>query len=317
MGPALGGLLGWELSAQFAIVGSFMSAILVIFFPLKPSSPDSIDEIKSKSIKNASTTDGSTSTLDNVSPLKPSSTDKIDEIKSKSIENASITDSSTSTVDKVSLILSKTWPILIVKLITGFANSMQSTVMPLILKRQGMQEQELGFLMSGLRVTNAITNGAMLDWVTKLMNGVSGVISLCLSLPVIVHAAVALTQQQTFLDLPIMYVYAGATLFLTIFQYILGTSLTAESTGRLRKDQRGTELGIEHASFSGARIFAPTAGSLVLNKFGLAGVCTVCSGVYAVATGTWFLNGSIKKEKKKKGQLNYVGSLLFSWSGEK
>ncbi len=37
LGPALGGYLGWELSAQFAIVGSFLSAVLVLAFPLQPA----------------------------------------------------------------------------------------------------------------------------------------------------------------------------------------------------------------------------------------------------------------------------------------
>ncbi len=89
------------------------------------------------------------------------------------------------------------------------------------------------------------------------------------------------------------YVYAGTAFVLTIFQFILGTSLTAESTGRLRVDQRGTQLGIEHASFAGSRIFAPAAGNAVLASHGLVGVCAACSAVYAAAAAIWFAAGSV------------------------
>ena len=81
---------------------------------------------------------------------------------------------------------------------------------------------------------------------------------------------------------------------MTTDRYILGTSLTAESTGRLPSNQRGTQLGIEHASFAGSRILAPAAGSALLSDHGLSGLCLACSGVYAVATSLWFVFGSTK-----------------------
>jgi len=253
IGPALGGYLGWELGAQFAIVGSFVSAVLVILFPLKRVrlAEDAQPEVLPA--------DGS--------------------------------------VTKVVVILRKTWSVLTVKLVTGFANSMQSTVMPLILKNGGMMERELGLVMSSMRVGNAVTNGFMLQFVTKLMRGVSGVISLCLATPVVLYLMVA-GAGSSFFDIPVLYVYAGATFILTIFQYILGTSLTAESTGRLQSHERGTQLGIEHASFAGARIFAPTAGSAVLTGYGLGGVCLACSGIYSIATALWFAVGSVKHRKE-------------------
>ena len=257
VGPALGGFLGWELSAQFAIGGSFVSAVLVILFPLQPV------------------------------------------VRAEEVTVEAIPAGHSGSVSKLLSILGKTWSVLSVKLVTGFANSMQSTVMPLILKNGGMLEQELGLMMSGMRVGNAITNGLMLKFVTRVMQGVSGVISLCLSLPVVLYLVVVAAANLEIVDVPILYVYAGVTFVLTIFQYILGTSLTAESTGRLKVSERGTQLGIEHASFSGARIFAPTTGSTILASHGLPGVCLACSGIYAVATSLWFAAGSPASKKTK------------------
>jgi hypothetical protein len=176
VGPALGGALGWELSAQFAIAGSFVSALLVLLFPLEP-------------INLASPATGAAAAA--AAAAAPSSSSS----RGSSSGGSSGGHGGGSSLGKLASILGRTWSVLAVKLVTGFANAMQSTVMPLILKREGMLEQEMGLMMSAMRAGNAITNGFMLGFVTRLMRGVSGVISLCLGLPVVLYLVVVASQQ--------------------------------------------------------------------------------------------------------------------------
>merc|ERR1711904_152591 len=83
------------------------------------------------------------------------------------------------------------------------------------------------------------------------------------------------------------YTFIGVAMILSVFQYSLGTSITAESTQLVDEKMRGTQIGLEHCIFSGARIFTPSIGMTLLASGGVSALYLACSGIFFATLVMW------------------------------
>jgi hypothetical protein len=83
-----------------------------------------------------------------------------------------------------------------------------------------------------------------------------------------------------------LYIFITVTFLLSLFQYVLSTTITGESMGRVADREKGTLLGMEHALFAAARVVAPYAGVSLWKSGGISMVALISSVVY---TSVWVL----------------------------
>jgi predicted MFS family arabinose efflux permease len=258
IGPSVGGMLGasgdYYLGAKLAVAGSLLSMFLTYLMP-------STEETAPKS--SPKTSSSSTSSYWNMQ---------------------SVWD-----------VLSVVWLFLAAKVISSTANAMSFTAFPLILKNTfQVDEKGLGFAMSFLSACNAIVNGILLEPIVKGIGkgNLMVVISTCLIAMTILFAvqgSLALPYFLPFLSSYGLYTFLASSVLLSIFQYVLATTITSESTARVNADAKGTLLGLEHSLFSAARIVTPQIGISLLQQGGIAYVAYACAGVYAAVTGVWYI----------------------------
>jgi len=86
---------------------------------------------------------------------------------------------------------------------------------------------------------------------------------------------------------PVFVQFLFVTILLSVFQYVLGTTITGVSTSRVDASSKGTLLGLEHCLFAAARVFAPTMGISILNAGGVSHVCGVCAVIFLAVTAVW------------------------------
>ena len=215
IGPTLGGWLGasgdYYFGAKLAVGGSLLAACLSCF--LSPKVNDQkMDDISQKSGGEEKTT-------------KP-----------------------VSFFTKVSGIVRLVWLILFAKAITSVANSIGSTTMPLVLKDNfSMSEQSLGIIMSVMSGISAFVNGFLLGGIIEWIGSSGAVCSLC----VLNMCIFSLLQAMMALPWAISVdtfsngfgSYIGLTFIVSIFQYVLATTLTSESTSRIADSSKGTLIG--------------------------------------------------------------------------
>lgn len=253
LGPYVGGVLGasgdYYLGAKLAVAGSVLSMLLTLLMP----SADAKD-------------------------AKSTSQD----------ENGKASKDMPKMWDIVSVV----WLFLATKVISSVANAMSAAAFPLILKNNfGLNEKGLGLSMSIMSAVNAVVSGVFLEPIVKLMGSdLRNVISYC------IFAMIALSALQAGLALPAvavgtpgngLYFYLGTTYVLSIFQYILATTITGESTARVGPNAKGTLLGLEHSLFAAARVVAPQMGVSILNAGGVPSVSGACAGVFVFVLLLW------------------------------
>lgn len=264
VGPSLGGILGstgdYYYGAKLAVVGSLMSVVLSMMLPNAPAS-----------------------------------------VK-KSVSNESIVDAcNMSAYARVTHLLSLVWMLLGTKVITSVANSINSTVFPLVMKNTyHYDEKGLGFAMSLLSLVNGAVNAFLIGPFTALLGGSLGrVIEVSIAGLMFGSLAQSLLTQESILDSFFQLVagrtgddhgaaaYLACSLFLSGCQYLLGTTITAESTSVVPRADRGTLLGIEHALFSLARVSSPQIGIKTMNGYGIHVVSYLCAAVYGISMILW------------------------------
>lgn len=299
LGPSIGGMLGasgdYYLSAKLAVFGSMVSILLVLVTPF--------DGHTSHSDSNDDTPHGTPNDTAN---------DKING-RNGIVNGHAPGRTSWKVVVKV---VRATWVLLATKIISSIANSMTAATMPLILKNTyNLNEQYMGFSMSVMSAFNALVNGVFLGPIVNYFDGdITRVISVCnvgmLMLYLVQLTLSYLASQHISLDPSIFdnfYYYFVVVLLLGMFQYVLATCITGESTRRVEKDEKGTLLGFEHSLYSAARVVTPHIGVSLLKWGGLSAVSGGCASVFLVVNASWFLlKGSYRKKKladmkKKKG----------------
>jgi len=257
IGPTIGGALGasgdYYYGAKVAVVGSLLSVVLTLFMP--------IGDFQSG--------DNNTSVKDKPDPDKKSNKDI------------------PSTLSVIQIV----WVFLLTKVVTGVANAMSSAVMPLILKNiYKLNEQSLGLSMSVMSAGNAVVNGFLLGPIVALFGSLNVVISYCISSMCILSLLQAMCALPSYTDIAYgggLYEFFGLTFVLGLFQYVLSTTITGESTALVGSSSKGTLLGLEHSMFAAARVAAPQSGIAMLRSGGVSLVSCVCSAVFGFIFITW------------------------------
>lgn len=253
LGPSIGGFLGasgdYYLGAKIAVAGSLLSMALTLLMPSSSSSA-----------------------------IQNSRTDKVDDKPQQ--------------VPRIWDVVKVVWLFLATKVITSVGNAMSQAAFPLVIKNEfKLGEKGLGLSMSAMSACNAVVNGFLLAPIVKLLGSdLRTVISVCLA------AMTVLAFIQAGLALPVvalvspeggLYQFLGTTFALSVFQYVLATTITGESTGRVDPNAKGTLLGLEHSLFAAARVVAPQMGVATLHQGGVPYVAAAAGGIYAGVTVLW------------------------------
>lgn len=268
LGPAIGGFLGasgdYYFGAKLAVGGSLLSVLLTLFMP---STSQTARESSKNSIEDSS-----------------------DKIKLKKTPSNMLVDTLSSVVS----IFQVVWLLLGTKIITSVANAMSAACFPLILKNiYGLNEQSLGLSLSAMSAFNGVVNGLFLGPIVLYLGGrLSSVIGYCLAAMALISlilTVVALPSLAFLSPLPNtgLFEFLSLTFVLSMFQYILSTTITGESTSMVQPTQKGTLLGLEHSLFAAARIFAPQAGISLLKLGGVSAVSATCTGVFGAVIVIW------------------------------
>jgi MFS family permease len=259
LGPTIGGLLGatgdYYLGAKLAVAGSLLSVVLTLFM--------SDDVTPANKIAAGNQSSGKENSPKEVIP---------------------------STFQVVNVV----WLFLTTKVVTSVANAMAAAALPLILKNNyGLDEKQLGFSMSLMSAFNAVVNGLFLAPIVGMAGGdLRTVIGVCISSMCVasaVQAAAALPSVVTMSPVPGsgFFEYLGLAFALSMMQYVLGTTITGESTARVGPLAKGTLLGLEHSLFAAARVVAPQTGVYILNTGGVSAVSAACASVFAAVFVLW------------------------------
>jgi len=287
IGPFVGGQLGatgdYFVGAKLACAGSLVAVALVFLLP------KSMDEGMEKVAKGVKGRGG-----------KKNSGEK--EEKSWS--------------SRVQLVLSLVWLFLFVKIMTSIANSMARSAQPVILKRLGIKEDGMGTVMSFQFAFGGFANAFLLAPITELMGGhVSKVVRNCIlvmGLGYVVQAIVYSDAGSAFLfdgattttdGSTMMYPFIGMIMVLSIFQYSLGTAITAVTSTLVPKNMQGTLMGLEHSFFAIAYMVGPQLGNKGLEVGGVSGLSAACAvffgGVFLVFS-MFYTEEPVKTGKVKK-----------------
>ena len=209
VGPALGGYLGVQAAARLAVVGSLCAAGLVM---LLPSAVEERQQ-RRRALPSASSS------------------------QSAAVEGDKL--AATSWTRRMSAILPLVWPLLVTKMSSGFVNSAGAAARPLILKDFFHFDQtRLGVFMSAMFFGNALL-GLQLGRITTSLGGALPTIVRCLGAAAVGHAAVAAAFEPTAgvgrgtRDGGV-WLFMGLTLMLSLFQFPMATTITAQSTALVR-----------------------------------------------------------------------------------
>ena len=261
VGPYCGGLLGakgdYFLSAKLAMCGSLVAAAVSCTLPSRAGATPK---------------------------------DEKDEHKDSHAEPEQM-----AWVKRMSTVLRVAGFLSTVKLITSTSNSMASATQNLVLKNElGFAEADLGFFMSAQFAFGAVANAVLLGPVTRLLGGAPRVVvrNCIVAMAIGYFLQAVLNSRLTdvwHLVSPEIHRcgFVGIALVLSIFQYSLATSITAENTQLVPENMKGTLIGMEHCIFSAARVVTPAIGISILNEHGMGGLYTSCASIFVATYIVW------------------------------
>lgn len=182
---------------------------------------------------------------------------------------------------------------LFVKVVTSIANGMSRAAQPQILKNDlGCDEAMLGMFMSAQFGFGGFANTFLLAPVTKMLGGkVSIVVRNCVIIMASSYFLLAVLYGTNFLPAgnARQFPFIGITMLLAVFQYSLGTSITANTTGLVPTNYQGTLMGIEHSLFAIAYVIAPKVGVKAFQVGGISGLGVACGSVFSIALIVWLI----------------------------
>lgn len=198
-------------------------------------------------------------------------------------------------VARICIVLKAAGFLSMVKLITSTSNSMASATQSLVLKNElKFAEADLGFFMSAQFAFGAFSNAVLLGPVTKLLGGAPRfVVRNCIVGMAIAYCFQAFLNSDvagiSYLMQPVVRQcsFVAIALILSIFQYSLATSITAENTQLVPEDMKGTLIGMEHCIFSAARVVTPAMGINILNEYGMGGLYASCASIFIATYILW------------------------------
>lgn len=267
MGGHLGSNGDYFIGAKFATGGSLVAAALVFTLPA------SIDMCS---------TNSSTDKENTESPVKDENEKAQDETEEQSSTPP------TTWIQRALSIIQLVWLYLFVKIITSVANSMAKSAQPLILKGLGVEEAEMGMVMSAQFAFGGFANAFLLGPVTKLMGGVvSLVVGRCVIIMGVAYCVQALLYTGETSISHLQYPFIAMIMLLSIFQYSLGTSITTETSSLVLKYMQGTLMGMEHSLFAVAYIAGPQLGVAGLTAGGISGLSAMCASIFGAVYLVW------------------------------
>ena len=262
IGPALGGVLGVQVAARLAVVGSLVAVCLVA---LLPSSMDERAHEEDKSLGAKETATGA-----QYVPFRT----------------------------RVHTLLMLTWPLVMSKFASGLVNSSMGAARPLLLKNDfEFDAARLGVFMSASFFGSALV-GLQLGAITEALGGNGRTVVRCLGsmatgylLMGTLFAPWAGAMGRRTPDSGV-WLYAALSLCLALFQFPLATTVTALTTGSVPATLKGTQVGLEHAIFAFAALLGPNIGVFVLRMGGLAGCALAAGTAYLLLYTAWRARGA-------------------------
>lgn len=172
------------------------------------------------------------------------------------------------------------WPLLFVKVVGGFAASMQSTALPLVLTQTlHFDPAQLGFTMSTSMLAVAAFGAFAMAPLTNCLGlagmGQSGLIMRACLTQVLTFIVTTAVGNGTHVVMRVVV----ASILHALASHVLATALTTQTTGIVSKTEQGALLGLEHGLFSLARVGAPPAASYMLITSGFWLVSLSCGTV--------------------------------------
>ncbi|KAJ1454230.1 major facilitator superfamily domain-containing protein [Pelagophyceae sp. CCMP2097] len=170
------------------------------------------------------------------------------------------------------------FPILLVKCLSGVANSALGTAMPLQLRDAGFDEKWMGFSMSAQAFFVAFGAAFAIGPLVHAC-GAKDLLRLALLGKALVVAAMALA----------LFFGRGLALALTVLNvldacasHVLATTLTTLSTGAVLPAEQGLLIGLEHFVFSAARVVGPSLGIEIVQRASFSILAALCAGFNAL-----------------------------------
>jgi len=301
VGPAIGGWLGssgdYYFGAKLAVGGSLLSVALTLLF--MPSSSLPLPSSSSSSLSTAKSGGGYVA-VPNQEP--EDSAAAADDRSSGS--NGTVQQVLASTVGVIQVV----WLLLSTKVITSVANAMSQAAFPLILKdTYRLNEQQMGMVMSAMSAFNGVVNAFLLGPIVAFLGGkLTSVIEASITNMALVSFVLAVAALPSVVAVSWtggIGEFLGLSFVLSIFQYTLFTTITSESTTRVKPTEKGTLLGLEHTLFAAARIAAPQVGVWLLKSGGVPAVSVACGSVFLTVLGIWSVfKGTLKNGDKDDGE---------------
>ena len=279
LGNIIGGYVGaskdYYFAARIAVVGSIVSIILTLAMP----SDSDLKQYSNNNVGNSNNNNNVSNNSNNNQVVKNQNQNFWETLK-------------------VFEILKSVWLLLFCKVITSVANAMGQSVFPLILKNSyNLDEKNVGLSMSTLSGFNAIVNGSLLDKITILLGGKNKLLKsigncmIALTTLSIIQAVLCHPTLEKSIVLPNsgLYMFMISTAVISVFQYVIATSITTESTKRVDENSKGTLLGLEHCLFAAARVFAPQMGINLLQSGGISTVSAASSFIFFSVYTIWMI----------------------------
>mmetsp|Transcript_2098 Transcript_2098/g.3086 ORF Transcript_2098/g.3086 Transcript_2098/m.3086 type:complete len:441 (+) Transcript_2098:80-1402(+) len=276
LGPALGGFLvdrmgDMYLGAKLAVFGSLASVILSLLF-LPDKNGTTPVGISNENAKTASSISHNTKKRSLVEELQYSF---------------------------ALAMRSNLWPLLLVKVIGGFAASMYSTALPLVLTQKlNFDPSQLGLNMSSAMFAVAVFGAFGMAPLARTLGPIGmGHIGLlaragCASVFAIV-VTTAFPNQNSLVERVVI-----VSVFHALASHMLATGITTQTTGAVTSTEQGTLLGLEHGLFSMARIGAPTFGTwLLTTSGGFWSIAIICGTIDCALVGLLILKSTRVQSK--------------------
>eukprot|EP00041_Stephanoeca_diplocostata_P015552 m.297199 g.297199 ORF g.297199 m.297199 type:complete len:465 (+) comp20077_c0_seq3:52-1446(+) len=249
VGPALGGWLGasgdYYLGARLAVAGSLVSAALSLWGPSRPSLP-----LPTSGRKSADATDGT-------SVCGPGQTASVG-----------------AAVGELTSVAIAVFPLLLTKICTSVGNAMYQASMPLVLRDSfGFTESDMGFYMATFSCVSGVFSAVGIKVIADrfqprqiirlMLTGMIGGFILKaligMQLSYVIDA-----DADHIIEKSAAYTWLIITVLGALCAHTLAVVITSESTSLVSVGQRGTLMGIEHGSFSAARVVGPSLGVMLI-----------------------------------------------------
>lgn len=204
---------------------------------------------------------------------------------------------------------SNLWPLLVVKVVGGFAASMHSTALPMVLtQRLGFQPSQLGLSMSTSMFTVAAFGAVAMAPLAKWLGppGMSQIGLLARALLATSTAMIITTSVRNSEHILMLVIVSGVLHALA--SHMLSTGLTTQTTGAVDKTEQGALLGLEHGLFSLARIGAPPLGTTLLGTVGGFWTVAIACGSVDIALITILISTAAQTAQIRTVKIDEVHS---------